>query len=244
MSLWPAVLGGAALAACGSAWAACHPASQLFGPTITGVPASSGIALTFDDGPNPAITPLLLDTLDRHRAHATFFLIGRWVRANPSLAAETAARGHTIGNHTDTHPNTIWLPTRRIVDELIRCQEAIEKSGVPSPALTRPPWGFRGPQFNAAVERSGLKRVVMWSLMGRDWSPRGKRHLIARLQRVRGGDILVLHDGDHAADRADRRETVRALEHWLPRWRDAGLQCVALQPDLENDDQRRTRRTR
>jgi peptidoglycan-N-acetylglucosamine deacetylase len=230
MSIWPAVLGGAALAASGgSAWAACHPRSQLFGRTLTRVSPTSRIALTFDDGPNPAVTPKLLDTLEHHTVRATFFLIGRWVRASPSLAAEIAARGHTIGNHTDTHPNTIWLPTRRIVDELVRCQDAIEKAGAPAPALTRPPWGFRGPQFNGAVERSGLKRVVMWSLMGRDWSARGKRQLIDRLHRVRGGDIVVLHDGDHAAPGADRRETVRALEHWLPRWRDAGLQSVALE---------------
>jgi len=229
MSVWPALLGGAAVAGGAAAWAAGHPSSQLFGRTLTRTSSPAAIALTFDDGPNPAVTPLLLDTLERHRVRATFFLIGRWVRACNSIAADIAAHGHTIGNHTDTHPNTIWLPTRDIVEELRRCQDAVAKAGAPAPALTRPPWGFRGPQFNAAVERSGLKRVVMWSLMGRDWSPRGKRRLIERLRRVRGGDIIVLHDGDHAAPGADRRETVRALEHWLPRWRDAGLQCVALE---------------
>src|SRR5204863_86384 len=83
---------------------------------------------TFDDGPNPAVTPLLLDTLERHRVRATFFLIGRWVRACNSIAADIAAHGHTIGNHTDSHPNTIWLPTRHIVEELRRCQDAVAKA--------------------------------------------------------------------------------------------------------------------
>jgi peptidoglycan-N-acetylglucosamine deacetylase len=228
MSIWPAVFGGAALAAGGSAWAACHPASHLFGRTITEIPARSGIALTFDDGPNPAITPRLLDTLDRYQARATFFLIGRWVRACPAIAADIAARGHAIGNHTDSHPNLIWLPTARIAGELNACQHSIERAAGKRPTLTRPPWGFRGPQFSAAVKRSGLDGVVMWSVMGRDWTPRGQRKLIDRLQRVRGGDIVVLHDGDHAALGADRVETVKALEHWLPRWRDRGLQPVAL----------------
>jgi len=228
MSVWPGVLGGAALAAAGSAWAACHPASQLFGRTITSVRPTSGIALTFDDGPNPALTPLLLDTLDRYQARATFFLIGRWVRACPAIAADIGARGHTIGNHTDTHPNTVWLSTGRITDELVRCRESIEAAGARSAPLARPPWGFRGPQFKTAVERSGLHRVVMWSVMGRDWTPRGKRKLIDRLRRVRRGDIVVLHDGEYAALGADRRDTVNALEYWLPRWRAAGVNCVAL----------------
>jgi len=229
MSIWPAVLSGVTLAAGASAWAACHPASQLFGRTVTRIPSRSGVALTFDDGPNPAITPSLLDALDRHEVRATFFLIGRWARASPAIVGEIAARGHAIGNHTDTHPNMLWLSTRRIVDELVRCQQSIEGAGARRPMLTRPPYGFRGPQFNSAVEQSGLSRVVMWSVMGRDWSPHGKQKLLERLKRVRGGDIVVLHDGDHAALGADRRETVQALEYFLPRWRDAGLRCVSLE---------------
>jgi len=229
MPAWPAVLGGAAVAAGASAWAACHPSSQIFGRTLTRVPAGAGIALTFDDGPNPAITPLLLDTLDRHQVRATFFLIGRWVRTCPAIAADIAARGHTIGNHTDTHPNTIWLSTRRIAGELIRCRESIERAGARPSALTRPPWGFRGPQFGTAATRSGFDHVVMWTVMGRDWTARGQRNLIDRLRRVRRGDIVVLHDGDHAALGADRHETVKALEYWLPRWRDRGLRLLALE---------------
>src|SRR5262249_3335780 len=123
---------------------------------------------------------------------------------------------------------TAWLSTRQIVTELESCQDAIDEITGRRPTLMRPPFGFRGPQLNAAVERSGLKRVVMWSLMGRDWTQTGKRRLVERLGRARGGDIVVLHDGYHRALRVDRTETVRALEYWLPRWRDAGLQFVSL----------------
>jgi len=209
-------------------WAACHPRSQLFGPTLTGLSSTSIVALTFDDGPNPSATPGILDALDRYHAAATFFLIGRFARACPFLVKAIAERGHSIGNHTETHPNTAWLSTRQIVTELESCQDAIDEITGRRPTLMRPPFGFRGPQLNAAVERSGLKRVVMWSLMGRDWTQTGKRRLVERLGHARGGDIVVLHDGYHRALRADRTETVRALEYWLPRWRDAGLQFVSL----------------
>src|SRR5690242_5558762 len=83
-----------------SAWGACHPRSQLFGRTRCDTGRDGTLALTFDDGPNPAVTPRLLDLLDRYDARATFFLIGRHVRACPALAADVAARGHAIGNHT------------------------------------------------------------------------------------------------------------------------------------------------
>jgi len=86
---------GAAFAAGGiCAWAGVAPSAQLFGPTICATGDSGAIALTFDDGPNPTATPMLLDLLERHKVHASFFLIGRHVRAFPSLAKEIAARGH------------------------------------------------------------------------------------------------------------------------------------------------------
>ena len=94
-----------------SAWGAFHPRAQLFGPTITRIP--NGCALTFDDGPNPAMTPALLDLLDKHGARATFFLLGKYVRQYPELAAEIAGRGHAIGNHSDTHPSMLVTVSQR-----------------------------------------------------------------------------------------------------------------------------------
>ena len=92
----------------------------------------------------------------------------------------------------------------------------------------RPPYGFRGPQLAAVVRKRGGAGVVMWSAMARDWKPQAAETVIERLRRVRGGDIVLLHDGDpHVAD-ADRRHTALALEYWIPRWKDAGMRFVTL----------------
>jgi peptidoglycan-N-acetylglucosamine deacetylase len=229
ISLWGALpamaAGGAGLAA----WGAMHPAAQLFGPTIRRPGRRNALALTFDDGPNPAITPRLLELLEQHGARATFFLIGRFVRACPELARELTARGHAVGNHTDSHPNLIWLSSARIVEELARCQEAVaQATGAGKPRWMRPPYGFRGPHLDAVVRRQGLQGVVMWSVIAYDWKPQPVSRLIARLGRVRGGDMVVLHDGDHRALGGDRQHVLGALEYWLPRWRDAGLEFVTM----------------
>src|SRR5262249_23719318 len=127
------------------AWGACHPSSQVFGRTRRRIKGDRALALTFDDGPNPATTPALLDLLDRYDARATFFLIGRYVRACPDLAAEIARRGHLLGNHTDTHPNLLWLSTSQIFDEFARCALSILRATGQRPTLMRPPYGYRGP---------------------------------------------------------------------------------------------------
>jgi len=228
MNVWPIAAGALATCSGVAAWGAFHPAAQLFGPTVRHTGSQSAVALTFDDGPNPALTPRLLDLLDEHRVRATFFLIGRHVRACPQLAAEIAARGHTLGNHTDTHPSLLWLSGRHTLGELQRCQEAIERAAGCRAAWMRPPYGFRGPQSDGAVRRAGLRGVVMWSVLAFDWKPQPAARVIRRLQRVRGGDIVVLHDGAPEALGADRKHVVGALQRWLPRWKQAGLEFVTL----------------
>jgi peptidoglycan/xylan/chitin deacetylase (PgdA/CDA1 family) len=223
-----AALAGAVGCAGAGAWGAMHPASQLFGRTIRHTGNTRTIALTFDDGPSPQITPGLLDLLERHQIQATFFVIGKFVRECPALAAEIAARGHVIGNHTETHPDLIWLPSRRIEEELAHCQEAIHTATGRAAVWMRPPFGFRGPQLDAVVRRGGFSAVVMWSAWAWDWKPQPAAPVIERLRRARGGDIVLLHDGDHRALGGDRRHTVAALEYWLPRWKDAGLEFVTL----------------
>ena len=220
---------GGVLAASGAyAWGAVGPSSQLFGSTIRRTDDASTMALTFDDGPNPAITPLLLDLLDRHQIKATFFLIGAWVREAPSLAIEVAARGHTVGNHTDTHPSLALLSRQRITDELARCDDAIESATSRKPRWMRPPFGFRSPLLDGILRRRGGAGVVMWSAWARDWKPQPAAPVIERLRRARGGDIVLLHDGHHRTMNSDRRHTVAALEYWLPRWKDSGIRFVTL----------------
>lgn len=219
---------GALVVAGAFCWGAFAPASQLFGQTVRFTGDSRALALTFDDGPNPAVTPGLLDLLDSCRAKATFFLIGRHVAAAPELAGEIAARGHAIGNHTQTHPNLALCSPAGIRRELDRCEEAIQAAIGRKPLWMRPPFGFRSPVLKRMVRESGGAGVVMWSKWAWDWKPQESSAVIRRLARVTGGDILLLHDGDHRVLNGDRQHTVDALKHWLPRWKEAGLRFVTL----------------
>jgi peptidoglycan/xylan/chitin deacetylase (PgdA/CDA1 family) len=223
-----AAMAGVAAAGGVFAWSAMVPSAQLFGPTMRRTGESREIGLTFDDGPNPKITPSLLNLLDRYEARATFFLVGTHVRAFPSLAKDIAELGHTIGNHTDTHPSLTFLSRARISEELDRCEEAIEAATGRKTDWMRPPYGFRGPQLNGVVKSRGGAGVVMWSVTAYDWKPQPAERLIGRLRKVRGGDIVLLHDADHRIPEGDRWHTVDALAYWLPRWKDAGLRFAGL----------------
>ena len=233
------VLGGAAAAAMAgiSAWGAVAPSSQLFGPTIWRLTSARQLALTFDDGPNPAVTPQLLDLLERYSVRATFFVIGKFARACPELVREISARGHQIGNHSHTHANLFLRSGAGIRDEILRCQDAIvAATRAYPPRSMRPPYGYRNPLLQKEIRRTGMHDVVMWSKICQDWRPQLPERLIRRLAEVARpgdpggphGDIVLLHDGDHRALGGERLHVVAALEHWLPRWRDAGLEFVTI----------------
>ena len=251
--LWPAVGACAGVAA----WGAVSSTSELFGPTLHHTPHASLVALTFDDGPNPACTPQLLRLLERHHVYATFFLVGRFARACPELVREIADRGHSVGNHTETHANLTWLPAGRIAEELQSCQDSILRAlgsqHDAAPILMRPPFGYRGPQLWSAIRRVGLRGVAMWSLKCYDWRPQRAPQLTKRLEIVaqrsrldavkgnenksacanerrgdHGGEVVLLHDGDARKFGADRGHVLAALEYWLPRWRDAGFEFATM----------------
>jgi peptidoglycan/xylan/chitin deacetylase (PgdA/CDA1 family) len=228
-----------------TAYGAVFPRSQLFGPTVCHTNSPHRLAVTFDDGPNPAITPKLLNLLDRYHARATFFLIGRFARECPELAKEVLARGHALGNHTETHPNLFWLGQTQIRGELGRCNDAISDATGAPPEWFRPPFGMRNPWL-AGVARELDLRVVMWTLIPGDWrSDKPSEWLIRRMERIAtrtehrlrnrhghsglAGEILCLHDGSHRQQNGDRTHTLAALEHWLPRWRDLGLEFVTIE---------------
>ena len=236
MNLLPAMVSSGAAAAAGiAAWGAVAPSSELFGPTVRHTASSRKIALTFDDGPNPAVTPRLLELFDRNSVRATFFLIGKFARACPELVKEISGRGHLIGNHSDTHANLFFRSRTGIRVELARCQDAIAAAHAEPPRWMRPPYGYRSPLLFGEIRRAGMRGVVMWSKICWDWKPQPPQRLIERLSRVARadrpqGDIVVLHDGDHRALGGDRHHVVAALEHWLPRWRDAGMEFVTMEP--------------
>ena len=229
-----------AAAAGAIAYGAAYPRGQLFGPAICRTNRARKLAITFDDGPNPALTPKLLDLFAKYEARATFFLIGRFVGQCPEIVRETAARGHIIANHTQTHPNLFWLGQRAIQDELQQTQAAVFAAAGFAPKWFRPPYGFRNPWVAKAAAELSLC-TVMWTLIPGDWTPRQAERLVRRLEPIANhaqknfsapnstGDILCLHDGGHRELNADRTHTLKALEYWLPRWRDAGLEFVTIE---------------
>jgi peptidoglycan-N-acetylglucosamine deacetylase len=216
-------------------WAAVAPSSQLFGKTIRRTRESGTLALTFDDGPNPTVTPALLELLARHKMKATFFLIGTRVLGSPALAQEISAQGHTIGNHTHTHPALTFCSPTRIAHELKRCNDAIHAATGKTTPWMRPPFGYRGPWLASAVKNAGSREPVMWSRSARDWKPQPAQPVIERLRHVRVNDIVLLHDGDHRSPNGDRSHILAALEYWIPRWLDAGFRFVNLDEISEHN---------
>ena len=216
-----ASLGTATAGAGGLAYAANWPTSQIFGHTIVAGSDPREIALTYDDGPNPAATPHLLEVLARHQARATFFLIGRYVQQHPGLAREIAAAGHSIGNHTLTHPKLTFQSRERIELELSATTRLIEDTvGLPV-TLFRPPHGARRPAVIEIARNLGMS-TVMWNTIVGDWKPLAPETILARVkrsirwhQRLGRGTNVVLHDGSHLAQEADRMASVIATEKLL-----------------------------
>ena len=233
----------AAAAAAVTAYGAVHPRSELFGPVIWRTNSARKLALTFDDGPNPKITPELLDLLDRFHARATFFVIGRFAGECPELLTEIVRRGHTVGNHTANHPNLFWRSARQIREELRQCNEAISAATGATPTWFRPPFGMRNPWVISEAQAMGLS-TVLWTLLPGDWRAKSAGWLIQRMDVIANhakaagsdgkisetacGDILCLHDGNHRFLNGDRTVTLAALEYWMPRWRDLGLEFVTI----------------
>lgn len=210
----------------GLAYAANWPTSQIFGATLVDVPASDPVhhtvALTFDDGPSPLNTPVLLEALAAAGVHATFFLIGNHVRRHPELAQRVVAAGHTIGNHTNMHPNLSRKPAERIQAELRDCQQIIADVTGTLPIFFRPPYGARRPIVLRTARELGMT-PVMWNITAGDWASPGHARLLARVEkgmasnrrRGRTSNVL-LHDASHLDglrphSRADTISVVQAL---------------------------------
>ena len=208
----------------GCAYAAYWPASQLFGSTLV-APAHPGeLALTFDDGPNPAWTPSLLDILARREVHATFFLVGRYAQAEPALVRQIVAAGHQIGSHSWSHLNLALASASRIEEQLSRTSETLEQiTGAPV-RYFRPPFGARRPETLRIARQLGLI-PVLWNAMTSDWKNPSADAIAKRLRRkidslARRGHAanIVLHDGSHADPAADRAPSIAAAAQLIARY--------------------------
>jgi peptidoglycan/xylan/chitin deacetylase (PgdA/CDA1 family) len=214
--------------------AAFGPESQLFGRTVIAGHDSAEIALTYDDGPNPAATPRLLEVLARYNARATFFMIGEHARRYPELVRAVHDAGHLVGNHTMTHPWLVWQHARVIREELTGCSKLIEDiTGAPVQFM-RPPHGARRPAVVRIAKSLGM-RTVQWNVMGFDWRPIGAeailRHVDNGLRRAgrwrRGGNIL-LHDGHQTVLEANRAGTISSTAALLDRYEGTSTRFVTV----------------
>lgn len=221
-----------ALAAGAATFAGLHtmvPWSQLYGRNFTGLdPGSKMLALTYDDGPNDPWTLKLLEVLEKHRVEATFFMLGRYVREHPEIARAVTQAGHAVGNHAFTHPNLIFAGTARLRQELEETTKTIEEATGERPSLFRPPFGGRRPGTFAVARE--LKMVpVMWRVTCYDWSAKSHQQILQHARRqIRGGEVILLHDGGHLRMGEDRSATVRATDELIAEYKERGFSFVTV----------------
>jgi peptidoglycan/xylan/chitin deacetylase (PgdA/CDA1 family) len=213
-------------------WGVINPRSSLYLPVHWRLPRGSpGVALTFDDGPDPETTPRILDLLAEHRQQATFFLIGEHVAKHGALVRRMVAEGHALGLHSFSHSRLVnvwppWLVQRDLED----CAGAIsEASGQPPPRLYRPVVGLKNPVIGFVAGRLRL-RAVTWSCRALDTGAADPGTVLARLRRgLRPRAILVMHDGYEPRRPSDRALAVDVLRRLLPELSACGLSSGALE---------------
>lgn len=184
--------------------------------------SENSIALTFDDGPDPAYTPAVLDILREHDAHATFFVVGASVDLHPELVARMIAEGHEVAFHTQTHPHVDRLDEHQVQREIDAGLAVLNACGV-TPIWYRPPRGRLTEVQKALAAERGMK-VALWTrCMERSQFATAEELAATLAEETRRGDIVLAHDG-----LADRSMTVEALPAYLKALRREGIGVVTL----------------
>jgi peptidoglycan/xylan/chitin deacetylase (PgdA/CDA1 family) len=207
------------------------PRGTLLGPNLTRLPAAAGkvIALTIDDGPDPHVTPAVLEVLARRKARATFFCVGEQLRAHRELARDIVAAGHAIENHTDTHPyHFSFFGPGAIAAEIKGAQATISEICGKAPRFFRAPAGLRNPFLQPVLAQLGL-RLASWTRRGFD-TVEGEASTVNRrlLRGLAAGDVLLLHDHRAARTRAGVPVILDVLPHLLDAFEASGLRTVTL----------------
>jgi len=228
---WPWAVAGAAASHAAIAASGLWPRSGLLGPNLTRLPAGTGnqIALTIDDGPDPEITPRVLDVLDRHGARATFFCIGETARRHPHLIEAIVARGHAVENHSQHHHLFFSLRgPRSLRREIEAAQRTLtEISGV-RPLFFRAPAGLRNPFLEPVLCALGLN-LASWTRRGFDTRARNTQQVARSLLRgLSARDILLLHDGNAGRDANGSPLILDVLPIVLQAGQEAGLRWTTL----------------
>src|SRR3990167_561142 len=234
---WPWALGALVANHAVLSAAGLLPRCSLLGPNITRLPAGAvarrEIALTIDDGPDPEVTPRVLDLLDAAQAKASFFCIGRRARQHPGVCREIVARGHRVENHGDSHSNafSVFGPPRMKAD-IAAAQATLADITGQAPLFFRPTAGLRNPFLEPVLAALDL-RLAAWTPRPYDTRDGRPQQVLQRLTRGLGpGDILLMHDG-HAELTPDGQPVILAtLPLLLDRLKAESLRAVTLQQAL------------
>jgi peptidoglycan/xylan/chitin deacetylase (PgdA/CDA1 family) len=207
---------GTAIFQAGPGITALRPVRTALFPRLSGRGAADHVAITFDDGPDPAATPRFLDVLADQHVRATFFMLGSMVDRAPGLAAEVAAAGHEVGVHGFDHRYLPLRGPRATRDDLTRARDSIAAATGSVPRLYRPPYGVLSTAALVTTRRLGLT-PVLWTTWGREWAPGASPGSVyATLATgLAGGGTVLLHDSDCTSPAGSWRAALGALPRLL-----------------------------
>ena len=232
-ALWPWALGTVALDHALVTATGLWPRSTWLGSNWRRLPqacaARAEVSITLDDGPDPQVTPAVLDLLDAQRARATFFCIASRAKAHPALCREIVRRGHSVQNHSQHHSHTFsLLGPRGVHREVAQAQDTLAQITGDAPRFFRAPAGLRNVFLAPVLQRQGLQ-LVSWTRRGFDTARSDAAGVLARLTRgLAAGDIVLLHDGNAAHSSSGRAVVLDVLPALLQRFEQAGLRSVTL----------------
>jgi len=173
------------------------PVISGYSKIVYDIPVSKKIvALTYDDGPYPVYTRQILDILDKYHVKATFFMIGKQMEQYPEIVKMIQTRGHVIGNHTFTHPaNLETFSTTRIIGEIDRCEQVIERMTGKRAQLFRPPYGFVNGKIANIANKEGY-HTILWTVSADHHDAPTPQLMAERVSKmIRPGGIILMHDG-------------------------------------------------
>jgi peptidoglycan/xylan/chitin deacetylase (PgdA/CDA1 family) len=234
---WPLAVGSLVLDHALLTGAGLWPRSRLLGPNWTRLPATAAragqIAITIDDGPDPEVTPRVLDLLAAHGAVATFFCIGERAARHATLCRDIVRRGHAVENHSQRHRhNFSLLGPGGIAREVATAQDTLADLTGERPRFFRAPAGLRNPFLDPVLHRQGLQ-LAAWTRRGFDTREGDPQRVLQRLtDKLQGGDILLLHDSNCALAPSGLPVILEVLPALLERIAAAGLQPVTLRKTL------------
>ncbi|HEY2553462.1 MAG TPA: polysaccharide deacetylase family protein [Streptosporangiaceae bacterium] len=215
----------ATLALAGPAVTAIGPVRRALFPRLAGQGEPGHVALTFDDGPDPASTPLFLDLLAGRGVRATFFLLGSMVARAPSLAAEIAAAGHETAVHGWDHRYLLLRTPGSTRDDIRRAADLVAEATGTAPARFRPPYGVLTTSALRAAAGLGLS-TLLWGSWGREWAPGATPESVyaTLASTLAGGVTVLLHDSDCTSPAGSCKAALGALPMLLDKCAQAGLQ--------------------